>query len=437
MDSSPGPPARQPARIIPRSDHPISRRDIDPDALKVLYRLSKSSHLAYLVGGGVRDLLLGRRPKDFDVGTDATPMRIRRLFRNSRIIGRRFPIVHVYFHGGKVVEVSTFRRAGAGSTEGEQIHRDDAWGPPEEDAWRRDLTINGLFYDIDTFSVIDFVGGLDDLESRIIRTIGDPFVRFNEDPVRMIRAIRHAARTGFRIEPETYRAIRELKTLIHNCPPARVLDEFLRELRGGAAEASIRLLRETGLLHELAPSLDLYLAGIDGTTDAAGFWRRLSALDRLSGEAVELSNAVALTVVLGAAVASSIRESEPATRANHPPDIGKLVRDQVVPMLLDLGVSRRDGDRCFHILLAGRRLQRAASDGRIPPSLTRKSYFEDAWAYFRILLESEGWEPGRIEALRLPPGERSRRARRRRRRRRRRATAVAEVAGGAGALRGE
>lgn len=185
-----------------RDEHGISRRNIDPDALRVLYRLSDCGFLSYLVGGGVRDLLLGRKPKDFDVSTSAHPNQIKRLFRNCFLIGRRFRLAHVKF-GQKVIETSTFRKQTV--TEGDpndpaadlHIHRDNTYGTPEEDARRRDFTVNGLFYDIKTFAVIDHVGGLADLDRKIIRCIGDPNIRFREDPVRMIRAVRFAARLGF------------------------------------------------------------------------------------------------------------------------------------------------------------------------------------------------------------------------------------------------
>src|SRR6188474_2315062 len=204
--------------IVPRAEHPISRRDIDPDALKVLYRLNESGAVAYLVGGSVRDLLLSRRPKDFDVGTSAHPYQVKKLFRNCWIIGRRFRPAHVKF-GPKVIEVATFRRQVAvgeevvqdgvpapdpTTPEGEQlIHHDNTFGTPEEDAFRRDFTINALAYDIATFSVIDYVGGLEDLRAGLVRAIGDPEVRFREDPVRMMRAVALAARLEFRIDQES------------------------------------------------------------------------------------------------------------------------------------------------------------------------------------------------------------------------------------------
>lgn len=242
--------------IIPRAEHPISRKMIDEEALKVLYRLHWHGYLSYLVGGSVRDLLLGRTPKDFDVATNAHPHEIKALFRNSRVIGRRFRLVHVFFKGGKTVEVSTFRsRSEFEEVETEEgtLIRTESFGTPEEDAMRRDLTINGLFYNIADFSIIDCVGGMEDLQRKIIRTIGDPGERFQQDPVRMIRTIRHAARTGFTIEERTYQAIVDYRDEIRKCSPSRVRDEFLRDLKEGVAQASLNLMLQTGLLLSLFP----------------------------------------------------------------------------------------------------------------------------------------------------------------------------------------
>src|SRR4051795_3184008 len=246
-------------RIIPRAEHPLSRSDVDPDALKVLYRLRQGDHIAYLVGGSVRDLLLGRRPKDFDIGTSGHPYQVKQLFRNCWIIGRRFRLAHVKF-GAKVIEVATFRRQvvpgeevvqdgvpapDPTTPEGEHlIHHDNTFGTPEEDAFRRDFTVNALFYDIATFSVIDYVGGLDDLQARVIRCIGDPDVRFREDPVRMLRAIVLAARLDFSVDPPALDAIRRLAPEMARSAPARLMEEIYKILRSGAAERAFRELAD-------------------------------------------------------------------------------------------------------------------------------------------------------------------------------------------------
>src|SRR5688572_1573091 len=210
----------------------IKPDQIDPDAAKVVERLRRFDHAAYLVGGCVRDLLLGQKPKDFDVATSATPNEIRRLFRNCRIIGRRFRLAHIFF-GSKIIETSTFRanprdsedEPGEASTEGESqdllIRRDNVFGTAEEDARRRDFTINGLFYDLETSQVIDYVSGMADLQERLVRTIGDPDIRFREDPVRILRAIKFAARCNLSIEPETYRRMLEHAAEIGKCAQAR------------------------------------------------------------------------------------------------------------------------------------------------------------------------------------------------------------------------
>src|SRR6476646_33616 len=238
-------------RIVQRAEHSLSRRDIDPDALKVLYRLRQFDHIAYLVGGSVRDLLLGRRPKDCDIGTSAHPYQVKKLFRNCWIIGRRFRLAHVKF-GQKVIEVATFRRQVApgeevvqdgvpapdrSTPEGEQlIHHDNTFGTPEEDAFRRDFTINALFYDIASFSIIDYVGGLDDLRAGIVRSIGDPAVRLCEDPVRMIRAIALAARLDFEIAPTLLQSIRRHRREIAKSSLPRLIEEHYKILRAGSSE---------------------------------------------------------------------------------------------------------------------------------------------------------------------------------------------------------
>ena len=245
----------------------IAPEQIDSDAAKVVQRLRHYDHKAYLVGGCVRDLLLGLKPKDFDVVTSATPQEIKRLFRNCRIIGRRFRLAHVFF-GTKVIEtVDLPRQPARGRGRGRRrqpptrdnadlmIRRDNVFGTPEEDARRRDFTINGLFYDLESGEVIDHVAGMADLEARLVRTIGDPDIRLREDPVRILRAIKFAARCNLNIESETYRRMMEHRQEITKCAQARVSEEFYRLLRGGAAKRSIELLVETELLDIMAPEL--------------------------------------------------------------------------------------------------------------------------------------------------------------------------------------
>ncbi len=261
--------------VVPRSEHTLSRKNISVEALKVLYRLHYAGFKAYLVGGSVRDLLLGKQPKDFDIATDARPGEIRKLFRNSRIIGRRFRLVQVFFRGGKIVEVSTFRCRSEFDAEPEAgPAKNPTYGTPAEDAQRRDLTINGLFYNIGDFSLVDYVGGLEDLHRGYIRVIGDPAVRFVRDPVRMLRVLRHAARTGFRIDPSAWEEIRAKGELIRQCAPARVRDELWRDLKSGAARPFFALMLESGLFYAIFP-------GWQGRLEATGEARLLSLMERL------------------------------------------------------------------------------------------------------------------------------------------------------------
>ncbi len=268
--------------IVPRAEHILSRRDIDADALKVLYRLSARNHAAYLVGGSVRDLLLGRKPKDFDVGTDARPNEIRREFRNCFLVGRRFRLAHIVF-GKKVIETATFRKA-PDATAVQDEHglyqlEDNTFGTPEEDALRRDFTVNGLFYDIKTFSIIDYVGGLKDLKARVIRSIGDPAIRFREDPVRMMRAVRFAAKLGFDICPADIRAMRRYAAELNNASSSRLCEEIQRLFVRGASERSIRLAYAYGLLDVLLPSLAAWMRA--APAHAERIWQALAALDAL------------------------------------------------------------------------------------------------------------------------------------------------------------
>ncbi len=265
--------------IRPRSAHCVSRKNIDPDALRVLYRLAESGYVGYLVGGSVRDLLLGRTPKDFDVGTDAPPNAIRKLFRNCFLVGRRFRLAHIVF-GRNVIETSTFRRQPketAGDDDSLYQHEDNTFGTPEEDALRRDFTVNGLFYDIKTFSVIDYVGGLKDLETRTLRCIGDPNVRFREDPVRMMRAVRFAARLGFRIDWASRRAIRRHHAEIANASVPRLLEEVMRLFTYRSAEAAFRLLWSFELLADIIPEFAAFIDRSGG--EKSPVWETLRALD--------------------------------------------------------------------------------------------------------------------------------------------------------------
>ncbi|MCW2477407.1 MULTISPECIES: polynucleotide adenylyltransferase PcnB [unclassified Symbiopectobacterium] len=261
-------PVRQAMTVIPRDQHTLSRSDISENALKVLYRLNKSGYEAYLVGGGVRDLLLGKKPKDFDITTNATPEQVRKLFRNCRLVGRRFRLAHVMF-GPEVIEVATFRghheqhqeqqlKTTSQQAQSGMLLRDNIFGSIEEDAQRRDFSINSLYYSVADFSVRDYTGGLNDLHQGVIRLIGDPETRYREDPVRMLRAVRFAAKLNMTISPETAEPIPRLAALLHDIPAARMFEESLKLLQAGYGYPTYRLLCEYQLFQPLFPLISRY-----------------------------------------------------------------------------------------------------------------------------------------------------------------------------------
>jgi len=301
--------------IVSRSKHTVSRKDIDPDALSVLRHLNRNGHKAYLVGGGVRDLLLGHKPKDFDISTDAEPQQIKKLFRNCMLIGRRFRLAHIRFGRDKVIETSTFRRTPENNpaAESEDLVQwdDNVFGSPAEDARRRDFTVNALFYDLSDFSLIDHVGGITDLRKGLIRSIGDPNVRFREDPVRMLRAIRFAARLGFRIESATRKAIIRHHADINLASPSRLLDEIIKLFMFHSSEASFFLLWELKLMSMLLPEVDAYVNANGGRE--APIWRHLAALD--SEEHTE--GAASVTLMLGVLFCDPVMRHVATARQAH------------------------------------------------------------------------------------------------------------------------
>lgn len=292
--------------VYTRQEHCISRRNIDPDALKVLYRLSDSGYTAYLVGGGVRDLLLGRTPKDFDVGTSALPNEVKRVFRNCFLIGRRFRLAHIRF-GTKVIETATFRQNS--QTVGEIIEHasegpqeDNTFGTPETDAYRRDFTVNGLFYDIKDYTVIDWVGGMKDLEQKVIRAIGNPAVRFQEDPVRMMRAIKFSSRLGFTIEKRTAAAMKKYHSCILTAALPRVCEEVFRLFPYGHSAEAFRQMYEYGLLGDLVPELAAFIERDGGAKSKTFLY--LKGLDdyerMMAKKGFEVSNALRAAVLMTA-----------------------------------------------------------------------------------------------------------------------------------------
>lgn len=350
------------SREAARLDVSFDESDIDPDALKVVRHLLRRGFESYLVGGGVRDLLLGRRPKDFDVATGARPEKVRSLFRNSRIIGRRFRLVHVLFGGRKVIEVATFRRKPDGANvagsrdETPRMASDNVFGDAHEDAARRDLTINALLYDVERKQVLDFVGGMRDIRERVVRTIGDPALRFREDPVRMLRAIKFCARLDLGMAPEVYDAIVLCRELITLSARPRLFEELLKLLRSGAARRSTWLAWETGLLHVLLPELGALLDDADAERGPAPrVWRLLGEVDRRT---LQRGEPLADTVLLALLLLEAMREAVGTSR-----DRAASAHEFVEPIFVRLAVPRRICDAVCRIIAVMPRLM-AGKPGR-------------------------------------------------------------------------
>jgi poly(A) polymerase len=368
-------------RIYGRDEHPISRSQIDPDALKIMYRLIRHGYKAYLVGGGVRDLLLRGRPKDFDIATDATPRRVKEIFGNSRIIGRRFKLVHVFFRGGKIIEVSTFRdisdpiEPDENAPEGEaplSIAHDNKYGTEVTDAFRRDLTINALFYDLSTFSIIDYVGGVRDLGEGIVRIIGEPDVRILEDPVRMLRVVRHAARNGFIIEESALQSIAKHKALILQCPQMRVYEELKKDLKSGHALSVLRLLARTDLLPYLLPELSGERAAL--LADDGALARGLARGDELVRDGTDVSVTASLALI-------ALFSYTPAEKSDEEPILqfagGDEILEHVRTCFSKLAVPRKERERIGEVLMTFNRLARMPLHNIKAGNLAKRGCLED------------------------------------------------------------
>ena len=318
-----------------RHDVALDEARIDPDVQKVLRRLVRHGYEAYLVGGCVRDLLLDRRPKDFDVATSARPEQVRELFRNSRIIGRRFRLVHVLFQGGKMIEVATFRKSPKEDDDGAEllIKSDNVFGEAPEDALRRDFTINALFYDLEANQILDWVGGMEDVRRRVVHTIGDPETRFREDPVRILRALKFAGRLDLGITPDVYDAIVFCREALALAARPRLSEEIMRLLRGGQARRTIFLAWETGVLDVLLPELSALLYD-DGEEEGPGrrVWRLLDCIDRRTAEGGPLDDTVLWTLLL----LEPMKEACEGAR-----DRAAAVADFLEPLIERLAISRR------------------------------------------------------------------------------------------------
>jgi poly(A) polymerase len=415
-------------RIVARPDHAISRRNIAHGALRVLYRLHRAGFEACLVGGCVRDLLLSRKPKDFDIVTDAYPERVRRLFRHARIIGRRFRLVHVVYPDG-VIEVSTFR---GDPDPGRQRRRpgellvtsDNTYGTPEEDAFRRDFTVNALFYRISDFAVVDYVGGLRDLDQRILRTIGDPDVRLPEDPVRMMRACELAGRLDFRIDRRTEEAIRLHAREIVKASPARLTEELLELLACGRSYPAFERMAELGLLEQLFPQAGPLLLAGRGRGELSDL---LPTLDRWTQEGRQPGDAGLLAVVLAPVVIEQRSLLERRHRNPTRRELQRVIEDAVIGLSERFALSRARSHQLYHLLETFQRLcEPMPEDDEVWRIAVRPS-FPEALELFELLSEATGaareeteaWRRAAREAAHRPAPEASVASRRRRRRRRR------------------
>lgn len=392
-------------QIIPRTHHAISRNLISPEALKVLYRIKESGYLAFLCGGCVRDILLGREPKDFDLATNARPEELRKIFRNCRLVGRRFRLAHILFGQDHYIEVATFRALSDGNepevaaaghhrlkvdsartTDG-IIVRDNVFGSPEEDALRRDFTVNALFYNIEDFSLIDYVNGMSDLENRLLRSIGDPRRRYVEDPVRMLRAIRFAAALGLNMEPETFAAISECRDYLALSAPPRLFEEVLKLFTCGDAARVYQYLKETGLLGVLFPDLGEWVNANHGAGDAVTA-KAFAYLDACRRDGRTLNTATQFAIIFG-----GLHEAMAAVliaEGGHT-DMGACmaaVEDQFARLRTRIMVPRSLSMDVAHIM----GLQSRFSDRR-PGNvnrLIRRPSFEDALEYYAFKTHVSG-----------------------------------------------
>ncbi|MEY2785823.1 MAG: hypothetical protein RL277_2035 [Planctomycetota bacterium] len=440
-------PSHRSARVV--SANSIDRSALDQDALRVVSRLTRQGYEAYLVGGCVRDLLIGRRPKDFDVATSAHPRQIKRLFHNGRIIGRRFRLVHIHY-GDHIIETATFRRdpesrppgdseLDADNAGGEReledllITEDNEYGTAEEDARRRDFTVNALFLDPVQNEIIDYVGGLRDLQDNLLRTIGDPKVRIAEDPVRILRGVKFATRLGLRIDEPTWEAMVELSPALSRSSPPRVIEEILRLLRSGSALGAFRMLRALGALRVILPMIDAYLGDPENAVDterANLFWRLLEALDNDVHAGYQPGNAVCLALL---ALRTIEREADPRTRTlpGEAKTLDQVCAEVLEPLAIQARLGRRDCAKAQRLILLQPRFTQPASRRFRPLLFVRSEEFPEALELFRIrtTARGQGWDvyegwlerqkaaheasPEEVEAERKQSKPRRRRRRRR------------------------
>ena len=389
VDNTPTP------RIIPRSNHSISRKNIDREALKVLYRLRDAGHVAYLVGGGVRDLYLGKTPKDFDISTNARPGQLRKIFKNSRLIGRRFRLVQVFFHGDKIIEVSTFRcrsefdlNGGNDNAKERVLAANNTYGTPSDDAFRRDLTINGLFYEIQNHNIIDYTGGVNDLEQGIIRFIGEPERRVQRDPARMMRVIRHGARNNFSIEPRTWQAIIDHKDELRLCPISRIRDELMKDLRSSACRAWTQLAMDSGIFYVLFPFYRDVHATPESTQNRELLLAIQAVVNRLHSKGMMLPDQLLFSLLL---LSWAIAEYDLLNKNYKGPEFHRFlhkIRNRLDEILGSMSIKRAHKESIALHLVTLPQFIRFADENNWPKWLKRKSYYRECDLFYRIFSEA-------------------------------------------------
>ncbi len=382
-------------RIIPRDQHPISRKNIDREALKVLYRLRDTGQLGYLVGGGVRDLYQGKTPKDFDISTSARPGKLRKIFKNSRLIGRRFRLVQVFFPGNKIIEVSTFRcrsefdvNGAANDDQDAVLAANNTFGTPSDDAFRRDLTINALFYGIENHTIIDYVGGVKDLEEGIVRLVGEPERRITRDPARMMRVIRHAARSDFAIEPSTWKAVVDHRKKLMLCPISRIRDELMKDLHSGACRPWTELAMDSGLFEVLFPFYTPVLQSGNHRHNRKLLLDIQASVDRLQKQGVPLPDQMLLALLLIPWAFAEYDLMNKSYKGGEFHRVLRQVRGGLDEILGPMSIKKSHKESIALQLVNLPQFNKFAQENSWPKWLKRKSYYHDCDLFFRIFGEA-------------------------------------------------
>ncbi len=380
------------SRRIYSDSHSIRKTNIDPDALKVVQRLQQTGYKAYIVGGSVRDLLLGRSPKDFDVVTNASPNAVKRVFANSRVIGRRFKIVHVVFRGNKIIEVSTARsipesRSGAKEADDLYLEKDNQFGSFKDDAARRDFTINALFYDTRNETIIDYTGGFEDLQDKIIRIIGDEDISLPEDPVRMLRAVKFASILDFELTPRLLKGIKKHRKLILKASRPRMHEEYNKIFRTGQTDKVFALMHTTGLLEAMFPTIAAASFQGEAAYESSAFSKRLQIADRMISEHEDINTTLYYLLVLADLVRPYLGE----TQNRH--ENSKNLRESLTKAEEELGLTKRETERIIQILESQFRFSRDVKDRKgWVKEFMRKEHFLESFIFFKILARSENNE---------------------------------------------